>query len=78
MQELLYFILGGVTVGIFIPILDSLTNLLLTWMEVSKAKAGLKINKMAEEANCDKQSTYAIGFPISSEEEFDDEEEEFE
>lgn len=80
MKELLYFVLGGVTVGVIVPILDSFISLILALLEVPKAKASLKITKMAmeaEEVQNGKETTYAVGFPwCDDDEELIDEEEE--
>ena len=40
----LYFILGILLIEAGIPILESLVSLILSWIEVAKGKASLKIS----------------------------------
>ena len=76
MKKLLYFILGILFVQIISPVLDSLTSLLLTIIEVAKGYFNTKITKYNLQVKKDyqKEEKYMplIGF------ERDEEEEEYE
>lgn len=64
MTILLCFILGIAFYGLAMPILESLTSLVATILEYHKGKYAVKLMKMQEElgCDCDKETTYAIGF----------------
>lgn len=49
MSSLLYFILGIITAGCILPILDSLTSVIVSLLEIPKGKAALKISKYNNE-----------------------------
>jgi len=78
------FIYGIITGFILIPILDELTNLIISLFELPKAaitKKILKENKVINELQTDLEKTdegVAIGFDLSPQEEFYDEDDEFE
>lgn len=44
---ILYFILGVLFIEVGIPIVEAIVTLILTWIEVVKGSASLKITKMS-------------------------------
>ena len=82
-RTILSFIFGVVFITLIYPIIDELTNVLLSWIEYLKilpSKLVLKGNKELKELQDDdeKSETYAIGFQYnpSDYDEFDDYDEE--
>lgn len=80
---LLYFILGVLFIEIGIPIVEAIVTLILTWIEVAKGSASLKITKMSaditkiqEGLEEDKAPKPRIGFQAPVAEEIYEEEEE--
>lgn len=80
---LLYFILGVLFIEIGIPIVEAIVTLILTWIEVAKGSASLKITKMSaditkiqEGLEEDKTPKPRIGFQVPVAEEIYEEEEE--
>lgn len=70
-----YFILGILFVQIILPILDGLASALITWLEVLKGVATVKITAMNEQIQkmgLPETSTHVIGFAVNNEEEDDD------
>lgn len=67
MKKLTIYILGMITVLTFIPLIESLTEIICSWLEVGKAipmKKVLKINNEIQDlqAQLEQVSTNAIGF----------------
>lgn len=81
-MELLYFILGIFFISYVIPIIDEITNWILTWIKVQKTKQNdignqltIKINK--DTVSAEKLiSKNIIGFQYLDAEEGEDEEDE--
>lgn len=81
-MELLYFILGIFFISYVIPIIDGITNWILTWIKVQKTKQNdignqltIKINK--DTVSAEKLiSKNTIGFQYLDAEEGEDEEDE--
>lgn len=80
---LLYFILGVLFIEIGIPIIEAIVTLILTWIEVAKGSASLKITKMSaditkiqEGLEEDKTPKRLIGFQVPVAKEIYEEEEE--
>lgn len=73
-KYIIAFILGILSSMLFIPLIEELANILLTWMEYFKilpSKLVLKGNKELSElqnSEDEKQDTYAIGFQYNPEE----------
>ena len=81
MKKLIAFILGMVTVITFIPIIESLTELICAWIEVSKTNPMKKVlianNEIQDlQAQLEPVCTQAIGFSMPSTSYEDDEWEE--
>lgn len=79
----LYFILGVLFIEVGIPIVEAIVTLILTWIEVVKGSASLKITKMSaditkiqEGLEEDKTPKPRIGFQVPVAEEIYEEEEE--
>lgn len=79
----LYFILGVLFIEVGIPIVEAIVTLILTWIEVVKGSASLKITKMSaditkiqEGLEEDKAPKSRIGFQVPVAEEIYEEEEE--
>lgn len=79
----LYFILGVLFIEVGIPIVEAIVTLILTWIEVVKGSASLKITKMSaditkiqEGLEEDKTPKSRIGFQVPVAEEIYEEEEE--
>lgn len=73
-MNLLYFILGIIFIHVIIPLVDSILELIVTWLESKKSCYGLKIAKTNleiqhivdnSENNCD--NSHAIGFRVANE-----------
>lgn len=80
---LLYFILGVLFIEVGLPIVEAIVTLILTWIEVAKGSASLKIAHMSadvakiqEDLEKDDTPKYAIGFRMPEAEEIYEEEEE--
>lgn len=78
MNFLIYFVLGILFVEIILPILEQLSAVLVSWLEVVKGKATVHITRMNDEIQkmgLPETSTHVIGFriPQDDEEEEDDE-----
>lgn len=79
MKKIIIFIFGMLTTLAFIPIIESLVEIVLCSLEPLKAKSTkkvLKINKEINELQSELEpiDTQAIGFEIPSDEEYYDEE----
>lgn len=80
----LYFILGVLVIEAGIPILESLVSLILSWVEVAKGKASVKIAKLQLEINEFKEKAledettikHTIGFVLPDDDEDDQEDKE--
>lgn len=82
-KTIIAFLLGLLSYMLFIPIIEELSNVILSWIEYLKilpSKLVLKGNKELKELQDDdgKSETYAIGFQYnpSDYDEFDDYDEE--
>ena len=76
-KGIIYFILGILFYMIIIPILETLTTLFATSLEIPKGKLSLKITKLNDELSKvgdEPQVTHAIGFRYEPEEDFEKEE----
>jgi hypothetical protein len=70
-----YFIIGAVLATLGISVLNSITELIISFIELLKAHISVQImkcNSKIQELQADKNNTRAIGFALS-EEEYDDE-----
>lgn len=77
--ELIYFILGILFVQYIIPVLESLTSLLMVQIEAKKAGYSEIINDInlkIEKATASAEKTSVIGFQLPDEYEEEDEENE--
>ena len=77
MNFLIYFVLGILFVEIILPILEQLSAVLVSWLEVAKGKATVHITRMNNEIQkmgLPETSTHVIGFQISQDEEEEDDE----
>ena len=82
----LYFILGILFVEVATPVIESLVSLILSWIEVAKGKASLKISQLSlETAKLKKKALEdyevdikknVIGFVLPEDDENDQEDEE--
>ena len=74
----LYFILGILFIEVVIPIVESLVNLILTWIEVAKGKSSFTIAQLSADIakinEPEKQPQRAIGFVVPSDENYEEEE----
>ena len=80
-KTIIAFLLGLLSYMLFIPIIEELSNVILSWIEYLKilpSKLVLKGNKELKELQDDdgKSETCAIGFQYNPEEDIDDEYEE--
>jgi len=74
---LLFFLLGAIITEFIVPILDSFTSLLLTWLEEKKHKIGVRIAKLQMSMEQPQELTPACGFQwIDDEDEEENEENE--
>ena len=80
-MELLYFILGIVFVQYFIPLVDSFSSLLFTWIESKKVglseminNANIKMRRASTEEDCPTMNQIGFCIPDDESEEEDDEE----
>lgn len=76
-KSLLSYILGGLTVLLFIPVVEQISEIVITYLEEIKGKVSkrvLKINKelMDIQAEQEPVSTQCIGFTYNGDEEDDD------
>lgn len=77
MNFLIYFVLGILFVEIILPILEQLSAVLVSWLEVTKGKATVHITRMNDEIQkmgLPETSTHVIGFHIPQDEEEEDDE----
>lgn len=83
--NLIYFLLGVITINLIMPIIEGLVELFLSFIEAKKIKYGEEINNAnirIQMANLEAEerqipvSTNVIGFQVPSEEEYYDEEDE--
>lgn len=73
MFPLLYFILGIIFIQIIMPIAGSLTDWLLTYIEVQKLKLSVKVSDYNQEiAQREAPPAHQIGFCYNAPEEEDD------
>ena len=72
----IFFLLGAIVSEFIVPIFDSLTSLLLTWLEEKKHKIGVRIAKLQISMEQPQELTPACGFEWidDNEDEEDDEE----
>lgn len=80
-MELLYFILGILFASYIAPLLDGIGALFLSWVEVQKAKASEKISMIeikVRKATEEDQPQRQIGFCVSNEEIYPEEETDYE
>lgn len=80
-QNLIFFILGIIFIELIIPIIEALTIVIVTALEVVKGKLNMtisnyniQIQKMAEEL--EPENTHAIGFVVQNNEPEEEEEDE--
>ena len=77
-MELLYFILGFAAASYIAPILDGIGSLILGWVEVKKAQMSEKIGlieiNLRKAAEDEEPPRRQIGFCVSSEEVYPEEE----
>lgn len=72
-----YFLLGiGFSILIY-PVVSSLTELIMSWLDILKAKAQLKLAEinLKIEKDTAEYGTCAIGFHVPTEGEYEDEDE---
>lgn len=80
-QNLIFFILGIIFIELIIPVIEALTIVIVTALEVAKGKLNMiisnyniRIQKMAEEL--ESENTHAIGFVVQNNEPEEEEEDE--
>lgn len=80
-QNLIFFILGIIFIELIIPVIEALTIVIVTALEVVKGKLNMiisnyniRIQKMAEEL--EPENTHAIGFIVQNNEPEEEEEDE--
>lgn len=80
-QNLIFFILGIIFIELIIPVIEALTIVIVTALEVAKGKLNMiisnyniRIQKMAEEL--EPENTHAIGFIVQNNEPEEEEEDE--
>ncbi len=80
-QNLIFFILGIIFIELIIPVIEALTIVIVTALEVVKGKLNMtisnyniQIQKMAEEL--EPENTHAIGFVVQNNEPEEEEEDE--
>lgn len=80
-QNLIFFILGIIFIELIIPVIEALTIVIVTALEVAKGKLNMiisnyniRIQKMAEEL--EPENTHAIGFVVQNNEPDEEEEDE--
>jgi hypothetical protein len=80
-QNLIFFILGIIFIELIIPVIEALTIVIVTALEVAKGKLNMiisnyniRIQKMAEEL--EPENTHAIGFVVQNNEPEEEEEDE--
>ena len=81
-QNLIFFILGIIFIELIIPVIEDLTIVIVTALEVAKGKLNMtisnyniQIQKMAEEL--EPENTHAIGFVVQNNEPEEEEEDEW-
>ena len=81
-QNLIFFILGIIFIELIIPVIEALTIVIVTALEVAKGKLNMtisnyniQIQKMAEEL--EPENTHAIGFVVQNNEPEEEEEDEW-
>lgn len=80
-QNLIFFILGIIFIELIIPVIEALTIVIVTALEVAKGKLNMiisnyniRIQKIAEEL--EPENTHAIGFVVQNNEPEEEEEDE--
>lgn len=80
-QNLIFFILGIIFIELIIPVIEALTIVIVTALEVAKGKLNMiisnyniQIQKMADEL--EPENTHAIGFVVNNNELEEEEEDE--
>lgn len=80
-QNLIFFILGIIFIELIIPVIEALTIVIVTALEVAKGKLNMiisnyniRIQKMAEEL--EPENTHTIGFVVQNNEPEEEEEDE--
>lgn len=80
-QNLIFFILGIIFIELIIPVIEALTIVIVTALEVAKGRLNMtisnyniRIQKMAEEF--EPENTHAIGFVVQNNEPEEEEEDE--
>lgn len=80
-QNLIFFILGIIFIELIIPVIEALTIVIVTALEVAKGRLNMtisnyniRIQKMAEEL--EPENTHAIGFVVQNNEPEEEEEDE--
>jgi hypothetical protein len=68
------FIFGMLFATYALPLLDSITGLIATWIESLKGKSSIKIAEYNQKVTAlsDDSPKHAIGFAIQSEDEYDE------
>ena len=80
-QNLIFFILGIIFIELIIPVIEALTIVIVTALEVAKGRLNMtisnyniRIQKMAEEL--EPENTHVIGFVVQNNEPEEEEEDE--
>ena len=80
-QNLIFFILGIIFIELIIPVIEALTIVIVTALEVAKGKLNMiisnyniRIQKMTEEL--EPENTHTIGFVVQNNEPEEEEEDE--
>lgn len=80
-QNLIFFILGIIFIELIIPVIEALTIVIVTALEVAKGKLNMiisnyniRIQKMAE--GLEPENTHTIGFVVQNNEPEEEEEDE--
>lgn len=81
-KTLLTYILGGITILIFIPIIESITEIICGYLEllkISSTKEVLRGNKEIQELQNEQEEldAYAIGFDLTPQEEYYEDDDEY-
>ena len=74
MYNFIFFISGIIFIMLIQPIISSLSEIVITWLDLAKCKTSLKIAQYAKQIQsieCDESKTRTIGFQI--EEDYEDE-----
>lgn len=81
-KTLLTYILGGITILTFIPIIESITEIICGYLEllkISSTKEVLRGNKEIQELQNEQEEldAYAIGFDLTPQEEYYEDDDEY-